>query len=78
MYFFSCKELKSRRKAEILESELKQREEILDRLERHIAALEQQQIHTERDYEQAQLSWEQMQVLYSVPLIISIMQLNNC
>ncbi|PSN29121.1 hypothetical protein C0J52_27786 [Blattella germanica] len=56
-------ELKSRRQAEILQSQLQQAEERLHRLEDHIATLEQQQISTERNWEQAQLSWEQMQVI---------------
>ncbi|KAJ9574107.1 hypothetical protein L9F63_008521, partial [Diploptera punctata] len=55
------KELKSRRQAEMLQSELMQTEERLHRLENHVATLEQQQISTERDFEQAQLAWEQMQ-----------------
>ncbi|PSN58155.1 hypothetical protein C0J52_01000 [Blattella germanica] len=54
-------ELKSRRQAEILQSQLQQAEERLHRLEDHIPTLEQQQISTERNWEQAQLSWEQMQ-----------------
>lgn len=56
-------ELKSRRQVELLESQMQQAEERLLRQEEHIAMLEQEQITTERNCEQAQLTWEQTQVL---------------
>jgi hypothetical protein len=56
------KELKYRRQVVLLESQLQQVEERLHRQEEHIAVLEQEQISTERNREQAQLAWEQTQV----------------
>jgi hypothetical protein len=56
------KELKSRRQVVLLESQMQQAEERLHRQEEHIAVLEQEHISTERNREQAQLAWEQMQV----------------
>jgi hypothetical protein len=55
-------ELRSRRQVELLESQLQQAEERLRRQEEHIAVLEQEHISREKNWEKAQLMWEQTQV----------------
>jgi hypothetical protein len=55
-------ELKSRRQVELLESRMQQAEERLRRQEEHIAVLEHEHISRERNWEKAQLMWEQTQV----------------
>jgi len=59
---FVFEELKSRRQVELLESQFQQAEERLRRQEEHIAVLEQEHISRERNWEKAQLMWEQTQV----------------
>ncbi|XP_066992290.2 centrosomal protein of 290 kDa isoform X5 [Anabrus simplex] len=55
------RELKSRRKAEFLETRCKHAEEQVQRQEEHIAAMEEERIKLEKDWEQAQLDWENTQ-----------------
>nr|CAD7456946.1 unnamed protein product [Timema tahoe] len=56
------KEAKCQRKAEFLELQLVQAEERLRRQEEHICSLEDKQARLEKDWEEAQLLWEQTHI----------------